>query len=148
MRELSERHHKLLELRYKDAISVEQFKEENSRISEEQRVAQEGLDQLHHQREQVKTQNSNLDKTIEILQSFDAVYDSLSFKAKKDLYNAVLEFAHAKCLGAWKPKYIDDYELTGPFKQLSMEGGDDTKQIASKIQCERSDIQSLHMAVR
>ena len=148
LREMSEQHRKLLELRYKDAIGVDQFKDENNRLLEQQNLIQQGLDQLRHQREQSKTQNANLNRTLEVLENFDAVYQSLSFKAKKDLYNSVLAFAHAKCLGARKPKYIDNYELTEPFKLVSMEEVNNTNQIVWKIQYENSSIQSFPMAAK
>jgi len=147
LRELSEKHRKLLELRYQDAVSVDQFKVENGRILEQQKISQESLDQLQQQQRMIHTQSAALDKTFEILMNFETLYNDLDFKTKRELYNIVFKFAHAKCLGIRKPKFIDHYELNGPFPQVSMEGGDDRTQNASKLLCENLDIQSYPTAV-
>ena len=148
LRELSEKHRKLLELRYQDAVSVDQFKVENGRILEQQKISQESLDQLQQQQRMIHTQSAALDKTFEILMNFETLYNDLDFKTKRELYNIVFKFAHAKCLGIRKPKFIDHYELNGPFPQVSMEGGDDRTQNASKLLCENLDIQSYPTAAR
>ena len=109
-------------------------------------MAQESLDQLKQQQRMLHTQSAVLDKTFEILGNFETLYDGLDFKTKRDLYNIVFKFAHAKCLGMRKPKFIDHYELNGHFPQVSMEGGDHIKRNASKLPCKNLDIQSLHTA--
>lgn len=146
LRELTEQHRRLLELRYKDAVSVDQFKDENTRLLEQQQIVKLGLDQLQQQRERTKRQNASLDRTFQILENFDTVFESLAPKGKKELYRSVIQFAHAKSLGPWKGVYIENYELTGPFQQLLMGEVNNEDRNVSKNLCEYSSIQSLPMA--
>lgn len=118
LRELESNHRKLLDLRYKDAVSTDQFKIENDRIRQEQEVVQRSLEQLKTQLFRLQHQNENLSKIFGILENFDKLYDKLDPKSKKNLYSCVFRFAHAKCLGRRKPKYIDNFELTEPFDAL------------------------------
>ncbi len=119
LREVERNQKKLLELHYQNALSADQFKKENQRLLEEEKGVRLNLDQLSLRSKHMQKHDATVDKTLEILSNFDKIYDLLSPKDKKEIYNWVFEFIHVKRLRKYVPKFtLDRHTLRYPFDVL------------------------------
>jgi len=149
IREIEAHTKKLLDLHYRDAVNLEQFKEENSRLLQEKSVILKSQEQLQCRLDLLQNQSANVEKIFGILENFDTIYGKLDNRAKKNLYNCVFLFAHATaCRG--QPTKLGDYELNEAFKVLLRlrEQWTKNQQNLSKIQEEVSSIRSSPTAAR
>jgi hypothetical protein len=136
LRELGDQHKKLLDLYYKNGLTVDQFKTENDRIVAEQKVVQSSLEQMRNKLELAKSQSGQVQRIFRVMQNFDAIYDQASPKMKKNFYSWVFQYIKAKKVGKYRPVsfVIDKFNLLYPFKLLAQETKKRGGEIKSKNQ--------------
>jgi len=103
---------------YNEAMTLEQFKEENLRLEKEkERIKQEiflAQEQLY-QTEQYKT---NINNVFALLNDVDNIYDNLSPSTKKLLYRSIFKFIIVEEGRFKRKKNIEDFELFEPFATI------------------------------
>jgi site-specific DNA recombinase len=118
VREIEDSRRRLLELCYKDALTADQFKAENNRLTGEEQAAKADVLALQERLNEVKAKGASFDSLFSVLQNFEDVFDNLSAAGRKTVIGSVFAWAYAKCLGRRKPKYLDEYEFNSPFRGI------------------------------
>jgi len=103
---------------YNDAMTLEQFNEENMRLEKEkERVKQElsaALEQLY----QTDSYKTNIENVFSLLNDVNGIYDNLSHSARKLLYRSMFKYIIVEEGRFKRKKKIESFELYEPFATI------------------------------
>jgi DNA invertase Pin-like site-specific DNA recombinase len=109
---------KCLEAYYAMALSKEQFKEENTRLLDEEKLLEKELQGAEQLMRDTRRFEGNIDKVFALLENFDDIWHNLSSNDKKILYRNIFNFIYIEDKPRKHYKKIDKYELNEPFASI------------------------------
>ena len=136
---------KCLEAFYAEAMTQGQFKEENSKLQDEEKGIEKDIKDTEKLIRDTRKFEVNLKTVFSLLDNFDGIWNNLENKDKKLIYRIVFKNIYVEQKPRKHYKKISRYELYEPFKSMA-EYIDSEKRLEN--QCENSVLQLRPSVVR
>lgn len=145
LKENKQKQKKCLDAHYDDALSLKQFKTENTRLLDEEKTIQHELARIKQLLKESQTYQGNIEKIFALLGNFDEIWQNLSPNDKKMLFRNVFKSIYIEDKSRKHYKNIENYELYEPFASILETG---KSQIGGETQWENAILQLRPLDVR